>query len=124
MRPLATAAREAKEQLVVSDERMQSMLAVVMARVLVTEDDPTTTAQIRRGLDFLSSILVPVFGPKAAQCAMLLAANGSASRSLERLTRESWNPFLERPAAMISIVCGDVFAGLIREHGQLVTVGF
>lgn len=123
MRALATAATEARTQLIISDERLQSMLAVVMAGVRMVEDDSTTPAQIRSGLDFLRSILVPVFGPKAAQCAMLLAANGSASRSLERMTRESWNPFLERLAAIISIICGDVFAGLIREHGQLVSAG-
>jgi hypothetical protein len=120
MRALATAAAETMDQLVVSEDRLQSMLAVVMANVRVAEDESTTHAQIRSGLDSLRSILVPVFGPRAAQCALLLAANGSASRSLERMSKESWNPFLERLAAMISIICGDVFAGLIREHGQLV----
>ena len=122
MRALATAATEAREKLIVSDERIQSMLAAVLASVRL-EDDSTANAQIRIGLDFLRSILIPVFGPKAAQCALLLAANGSASRSLERMTLETWNAFLERLADMISIICGDVFAGLIREHGKLVSAG-
>lgn len=116
---LVAAAREAKEKLVVSDERLHSMLAAVMADARGLEDVSTTTDEIRSGLHFLRAILVPVFGPKAAHCAMVLAANGSASRPLGRMTRESWSTFVEQLAAIISIICGDVFAALIREHGQL-----
>ena len=116
---LVAAAREAKEKLVVSDERLHSMLAVVMSNAAGLDDVSTTPVEIRSGLHFLRAILVPVFGPKAAQCAMVLAANGSASRPLERMTLESWSTFVERLAAIIAIICGDVFAALIREHGQL-----
>lgn len=116
---LVAAAREAKEALVVPDERLRSMLAVVMANARGLEDVSTTTDEIRSGLHFLRAILVPVFGPKAADCAIVLAANGSASRPLGRMTHESWDTFVERLAAIISIICGDVFAALIREHGQL-----
>ena len=118
MRALAEAAAEARENLAVSDDRVQSTLAAVLASVRM-EEDSAANAQIRSGLDFLRSILVPVLGPKAAQCALLLAADGSGSRPLDRMTRETWNAFLERLAEMISITCGDVLAGLIREHGQL-----
>jgi hypothetical protein len=123
MLALAAAAREAKEKLVVTDERMRSMLAVVIANARGLEDASTTPDEISRGLHFLRTILVPVFGPNAAQCAMVLAANGSATRPLERMTLESWNNFVERLATIISIICGDVFAGLIREHGQLAPAG-
>jgi hypothetical protein len=121
MLALAAAANEAKEKLVVSDERLRSMLAVVIANARISEDVSTTSEEIRSGLHVLRAILVPVFGPRAAQCAMVLAANGSASRPLERMTHESWHAFVERLATIISIICGDVFAGLIREHGQLAT---
>ena len=119
MLALVAAAREAKETLVVSDERLRSMLAAVMANARGLEEVSTTTDEIRSGLHFLRAILVPVFGPKASDCAMVLAANGSTSRPLARMTRESWSTFVERLAAIISIICGDVFAALIREHGQL-----
>lgn len=119
MRALGDAAAEARERLSTSDWRLRSMFTYVMANVRGAEDDSTVPAQIRSGLDFLQSVLEPVFGPKAAQRAMQLAANGSSARSLDRMTRESWNPFLERLAAITSIICGDVFAGLIREHAQL-----
>ena len=98
MLALVAAAREAKETLVVSDERLRSMLAAVMANARGLEEVSTTTDEIRSGLHFLRAILVPVFGPNAAQCAMVLAANGSASRPLERMTRESWSTFVERLA--------------------------
>ncbi len=120
---LAAAAREAKETLVVSDERLRSMLAVVMANARGFGEVSTTTDEIRSGLHFLRTILDPVFGPNAAQCAMVLAANGSASHPLERMTAQSWNAFVERLATLISIICGDVFAGLIREQGQLASAG-
>ena len=120
---LVAAAREAKEKLVVSDERLHSMLAVVMADVRGLDEVSTTTDEIRSGLHFLRAILVPVFGPKAADCAMVLAANGSASRPLGQMTRESWSTFVEQLAAIISIICGDVFAALIREHGKLASAG-
>jgi hypothetical protein len=119
MLALAAAAKEAKEKLVVSDERLRSMLAVVIADARSLEDVSTTRYEIRSGLHILRAILVPVFGPKAAQCAMVLAANGSVSRPFERMTRESWDAFVERLATIISIICGDIFAGLIREHGHL-----
>lgn len=120
---LVAAASEAKETLVVSDERLRSMLAVVMANARDLEDVSTTPDEIRGGLHFLREILVPVLGPKAAHCAMVLAANGSAFRPLERMTPESWSTFVERLAAIISIICGDVFAALIRERGQLASAG-
>jgi hypothetical protein len=50
---------------------------------------------------------------------LLLAASRSAVGSLDGMTQERWNPFLEQLAAITSIICGDVFAGLIREHGRL-----
>jgi hypothetical protein len=119
MLALAAAANEAKEKLVVSDERLRSMLAVVIANARGLDDVSTTPDEISSGLHFLRAILVPVFGPNAAQCAMVLAANGSAARPLERMTLQSWSTFVERLAAIISIICGDVFAALIREQGQL-----
>ena len=124
MLALAAAAKEAKEKLVVSDERLRSMLAVVIADGRSLEEVSTTPDEIRSGLHVLRAILVPVFGTKAAQRAMVLAANGSASRPLERMSRESWNAFVERLATIISIICGDIFAGLIREHGQLAPAGY
>ena len=128
MHNLAKAAAEAREQLAMSEEELQTRVSRLMADfpVLepVLETDLAVPPQIRSGLEFLKSLLNPVFGPKAAQRAMGLAARSSAAGSLDRMTRESWAPFLERLAAIASIICGDVFAGLIREHGRLAPVQF
>jgi hypothetical protein len=128
MRHLAEAAAQAREQLALSDEELQTRVGRLMASFPVLEpaleNDLAAPAQIRSGLEFLKSLLIPVFGPKAAQRAMGLAASGSAAGSLDRMTRESWAPFLERLAAITSVICGDVFAGLIREHGRLATVPY
>jgi hypothetical protein len=110
---MVEAAAEAREHLIISDQQMLSMFSQAMATIRAAED--TTPAQIRHGLDFLNSLLIPVFGPEATHRALRLAA----ARSLDQVTRESWNPFLERLAGITSIICGDVFAGMIREHGQM-----
>jgi hypothetical protein len=112
------AAAEAREHLTISDQQILSMFSQTMATIRAAEG--TTPAQIRRGLEFLKSLLIPVFGPEATERALQLAA----TRSLDQVTRESWNPFLERLAGITSIICGDVFAGMIREHGQMAPEGY
>jgi hypothetical protein len=114
---LKQAATEAREQLILDDKRLRPMFTDVMSRLRA--EDAATVDEIDCGLDFLKSVLDPVFGPTTAQRAMHLAANGSPAKPASRITRENWDGFLERLAAMASIICGDVFAGLIREHGQL-----
>ncbi|HKX29784.1 MAG TPA: zf-HC2 domain-containing protein [Blastocatellia bacterium] len=112
MRDLIEAAEEARARLTLSDQRLRAMFSQVVAEIHRTESD--SSAQVRHGLDSLKSLLIPVFGPEVAHRAMHLAA----TRSLDQVTPEGWNPFLERLAGITSIICGDVFAGLIREHGQ------
>jgi hypothetical protein len=112
------AAAEIREHLTISDRQLLSMFSQTMATIRAAED--TTPAQIRHGMEFLKSLLIPVFGPEATERALQLAA----TRSLDQVTRESWNPFLERLAGMTSIICGDVFAGMIREHGRMAPSGY
>ena len=119
MRAVAEAAEEARERLTVADEHVRAMFAQTMASVKAAENLSDEPAEIRSRLDFLKSLLVPVFGPQAAQRAMRLAAHDPSAGSSGGMTRDSWNPFLERLAAIASIICGDVLAGLIREHGRL-----
>jgi hypothetical protein len=46
------------------------------------------------------------------------AAKNSPARSLERVTTDNWDPFLEKLTAIAAAMCGESFAGLIRERGQ------
>jgi hypothetical protein len=116
MHAVVEAAVDARAHLTISDQQLRSMFSQVLTTIRAAEDN--SPAQIRNGLDFLNSLLIPVFGPEATHRALRLAA----TRSLDQVTSESWNPFLERLANITSIICGDVFAGMIREHGQMVPV--
>ena len=119
IRELQEAAAEAQERLTISDQRLSSMFAVLRENIRASEKDATIPGQIQSSLESLKSVLDPVFGSQAALRAMQLAANGSYSFSLDRITQEGWNAFLERLTAITSIICGDVFAGLIMEQGKL-----
>lgn|SRR5262245_9999096 len=113
MHAVCDAASEARERLTISDRQLRIMFFQILAPIRAAEDN--TPAQIRHCLEFLNSLLIPVFGPEVAHRALRLAA----TRSLDQVTPENWNSFLERLANITSIVCGDVFAGMIREHGQM-----
>jgi hypothetical protein len=113
MHAVGDATAEAREHLTISDRQLRIMFSQTLATIRAAEEN--TPAQIRHGLEFLNSLLIPVFGPEAAHRALRLAA----TRSLDQVTPESWNSFLERLANITSIVCGDVFAGMILEHGQM-----
>ena len=117
MRALQSAVGEAREDLVLDQQRLQPMFANIMAGIRADAGVPA--AEIDDGLKFLDAVLEPVFGRSSAQRAMHLAADLSPAHPLSQMTRENWNCFLERLATIASIVCGDVFAGLIRKHGQL-----
>jgi hypothetical protein len=117
MHAVVDAVTEARAHLTISDQQLRSMFSQTLAKIRTTEDN--TPVQVSNGLDFLRSLLLPVFGPEATHRALWLAA----TRSLDQVTPESWPPFLERLADITSIICGDVFAGMIREHGQIVSAG-
>jgi hypothetical protein len=118
MHAVVEVAAEARAHLTISDQQLRSMFSLAMVNIRAAEDN--TPEQIRNGLDFLNSLLIPVFGPETTHRALRLAA----TRSLDQVTPESWNPFLERLANITSIICGDVFASMIREHGQMAPAGY
>jgi hypothetical protein len=117
MRAVGDAAAEAREHLTISDRQLRSMFSQALENIRAEEEN--TPAKILNGLDLLKSLLIPVLGPEATHRALRLAA----TRSPDQVTPESWNPFLERLAGITSIICGDVFAGMIREHGQMAPAG-
>ncbi len=50
---------------------------------------------------------------------METAAQHSPALSLADVTTENWEPFLERLTKLAAALCGDTFARLIWERGQL-----
>ncbi len=121
---LEEASAEAREQLTISGRRLSSMFEPILANIRASEKDAAMPVNIRSSLESLKSVLDPVFGSRAAIRAMQLAANGSYTFSLDRITQEGWNAFLERLTVITSIICGDVFAGLIKEQGKLAPAEF
>src|SRR5262245_56008161 len=79
MRAIATAAAEAREMLTVSGERMHSALIAVLAGI---RDEDSAKAEIRSGLAFLRSMLVPGFVPKEEARGMVRAASECAGRCI------------------------------------------
>lgn len=119
MRALSEAGQEARRELTIDEPKLRIMFSHMMTNLGAEKSELNVTAQIQRSLEFLKSVLHPVFGSKATQRALQLAAHGSSGRSLDRMTVEGWNAFLDQLTAIVSIICGDVFASLIREHGKL-----
>jgi len=121
---LEEASAEAREQLTIADSRLSSMFAPVLASIRASEKDAIMPLHIQSSLELLKLILDPVFGSSAALRAMQLAANGSYTSPLNQITQERWSSFLERLTVITSIICGDVFAGLIKEQGKLAPAEF
>lgn len=114
---LEAGAAQARELLNMDDQRLPAMFAEIMGKIRA--QGLTPGSEISQSLDSLKAVLEPVFGPTAAQRAMHLAASDSSSVPLNRITHENWNSFLEKLSAIVSIICGDIFAGVIWEHGYI-----
>jgi hypothetical protein len=117
MRSLSEVIEEAREQLVIPSERLRLVFSRIIAGV--RENDRMTVPQIHNGLNRLRALLDPVLGPKIAQRAIQMAGHRASTQSITFATPENWDSFLERLAGIVSVICGDVVAGLIRERGKL-----
>jgi hypothetical protein len=67
----------------------------------------------------LETMLAPFWGSQAAASALQTAAKNSPARTLEQVTPHNWKEFLERLTAIAAAICGETFAGLVWERGQL-----
>jgi anti-sigma factor RsiW len=76
-------------------------------------------AELRGRLDTLETVLAPMCGAQAAARVLHTAARHSPARSLADVTHENWEPFMERLTAITAAMCGDTFASLVWERGQL-----
>ncbi len=116
---LNDAGREARDHLTLDDRRLHAMLRGVFASLRAGGAGATTPEQVRVWLDSLETVLAPICGTQAAARVLQTAAQRSPARSLERVRPENWEPFLERLTAIAAAMCGDTFASLVRERGQL-----
>jgi hypothetical protein len=116
---LRSAGEEARQSITPEDRQMHSMLSGVFSRIRASETSRAAVHhQVKGRLSKLETVLAPFCGPQAAVCALHAAARNSPATSLEQVTLDNWGPFLERLTAIAAAMCGETFAGLVRESGQ------
>lgn len=79
----------------------------------------STFSPIHKRLDELESVLAEMCGSHTAVRALEAAAKSSPARSLEQMTVESWQPFLDNLTSIAAVVCGEFGAQLVLETGQI-----
>jgi len=97
----------------VSAEKLDAAWQAVLVR-LKAADTP-----VQQRLDELEAAMAALCGAHTAVRALQAAAAKSPARSLTRLTRENWEPFLHSLFAIARALCGRTGARLILESGQL-----
>ncbi len=116
---LLAACEEARQGLTLEDRQLHAMLRGVFSRLRTEGSAGTMHPQVQGQLHMLHSVLAPFCGTQAAARALQTAAKNSPARSLEQVTLDNWEPFLEKLKAIAAAMCGDTFANLIWERGQL-----
>ena len=117
-RELLEAGEAARRELTLEDRQLHAMLRGVFSRLGAGGTRPAVQAQMQGRLSVLETVLAPFCGTQAAVCALHVAAKNSPARELSRVTPDNWEPFLEKLTAIAAAMCGETFAGLIRESGQ------
>jgi hypothetical protein len=115
---LREAGEEARQGLTLEDRQLHVMLRGVFARLRAEEAAPSKAPGVQGRLNLLERVLAPFCGAHAAARALQAAAKNSPARSLERVTPDNWEPFMERLTSIAAAMCGQTFADLIWERGQ------
>jgi Putative zinc-finger len=97
----------------VRTEKLDAAWQAMLVR-LKADDTP-----VQQRLDELEAAMAVLCGSHTAARALQAAAAESPARSLTRLTRENWEPFLQSLLAIVQALCGRTGARLILESGQL-----
>ncbi len=98
---------------VASAKKLDSAWEAMLVRMSL-DDTP-----VQQRLDELEAAMTLLCGSHTAARALQTAAAESPARSLARLTRENWEPFLRSLLAIAQVLCGRTGARLILESGQL-----
>jgi hypothetical protein len=114
---LGEAGEEARRQLTLDDRQLHRLLRGTFARMRREQGLPQS--QVRGRLTRLETVLTPFCGAQAAARALHAAARHSPASSLDRVTHDNWEPFLERLSVIAAAMCGETFASLVREQGLM-----
>lgn len=116
---LRRAGEEALRAVTLSDPQLHRMLRNVFQELRQETSAEELQTEVQERLDVLQTVMAPYCGPQAAVRVMERAAQHSPALSLADVTTENWEPFLERLTKLAAALCGDTFARLIWERGQL-----
>lgn len=113
---LYEAGAEVRHSVQPSEMQLQVALRQVMQRVNPLAE--ATPEQIQQRLERLELVMARMCGTRTATQALQYAAKGSPARSLELVTAENWEPFLENLTSIAGVMCGEPGAHLVRRNGQ------
>ena len=101
-----------------SDEKLRAGLRDVYARIYANHAEGNRTP-LQQRLDELEAVMTVFCGEQTAVNAMQAAAAHSPAKSLKQVTRENWEPFLQRLTAIAQVLCGRTGARWLLESGRL-----
>lgn len=112
---LGEAGEEACRHLTLDNRQLHRLLRGTF--VQLHREPAVTQSQVCGRLGRLKRVLTPFCGAEAAMRALQAAARHSPANSLDCVTYDNWEPFLERLAAIAAAMCGETFGSLVREQG-------
>lgn len=102
-----------------SNESLQVGLRATYARLCASQETPAAPHSIQQRLQELEAVMTVFCGAQTAVNALQTAAERSPAHSLKQITRENWEPFLQRLSALAHVLCGRTGARLVFESGRL-----
>lgn len=118
---LSSAGVEIKNSFQIDEQSVSVNLAKVLARILDLDakNQNLSRNEVEERLDELTAILASMCGSWTAVNALRVAAEATIAKSPEKLTTETWAPFLKHLKKIASVFCGDAGANLVWKYGQL-----
>jgi hypothetical protein len=106
-----------RDRFSLSDETLHAGLRNVFARIH-GHHDAAPSNPVQQRLDELAAVMTVICGAEVAAQALQTAAQRSAARSLQEITRENWESFLQRLSAIAHVLFGRTGAHLVLESGR------
>jgi hypothetical protein len=102
-----------------SDGALQAGLRATYARICAGQNGQATPNSVQQRLQELEAVMTVFCGAQTAVNALQTAAAHSPAHSLKQVTRENWEPFLQRLSTIAQVLCGRTGARWLLESGRL-----
>ena len=116
---LQEAGNDVRRHYTLEDNRLNQLLGNVLAAIRSDESAVFGSVHVKGRLDMLETVFAPFCGSQAAARALQSAAAQSRACTIEQITEDNWEPFMERLTAIAAAMVGDTFANLVWERGRL-----